>query len=151
MLVFGCSIPLANFNKSGRCGTHYFIKRGTRMKDGTVPRPKEVPVFVQEGTAPDNEEIDAAKGRLDEGTVSAIQGLVGEHEKVFHQSIKEQPPVWAGGADLFAAGAEMYPKPPALDEGFVSMKAPTEALDRFWARMTVDDELRIIEREIFGS
>lgn len=37
--VMGCYRKLADYNRSGRCMVHQYIRPGMQMKDGTIPRP----------------------------------------------------------------------------------------------------------------
>jgi hypothetical protein len=41
--VKDCHRKLAEFNTSGRCSRHFYIKQGMQMKDGSIPRPATIP------------------------------------------------------------------------------------------------------------
>lgn len=181
-----CEAKLPPHNVSGRCSRHWYVKKGQRMKDGTILRPiaavgaaqppapqstpfvpkprKTIKQTIQEAVAdgikiaqvlpppeikprtgsvprfesicvPSPEEIAEAEEMHGRSLLNSVESLLTPVLRTDTQKthVTPDPPVWL------------------RDTNFVSMNVPTEALDRFWARMTVDDKLRIIEREIFGS
>jgi hypothetical protein len=62
--VKDCHIAISTHNRSGRCGGYVYLKRGTVMKDGTIPKP-HTKLSVQMAEA---KKENAAKGRTGKST-----------------------------------------------------------------------------------
>lgn len=165
--VQGCNTPISNFNLTGRCSEHTWV----RVRQPLKTLPPAIPIVdlmkydvfsstgELRGTVTDAELRKVRTPVTEEAKkVCGVEGCDTElstQNKKGRRKLGETP-LWARvplkkmdepvGQMVYAV-----PAPTTSDPGFVSLKVPTEALDRFWARMSTDDKLRIIEREMFGS
>jgi hypothetical protein len=153
--VKGCDTPVSNHSLSGRCSIHIYLRKGLEMKNGSIPNPfKAHTLPIPSG---------AAKICSFEGCTKLLSPRNTSGRCSYQHPRRRQ-----GAEKEFITGAELSIATEGLtetmsqfhnsldkilspDSEFVSLKVPTEALDRFWARMSTDDKLRIIEREMFGS